>query len=75
MTERTIKIAVVQSLDGKVTVCGPDEGHDHASLMEAAMCWSLEAGEIPANRYWVTVTLPAPSSTEIDLGAALEEFE
>lgn len=72
---RTIKIAVVQATNGQVTVCGPDEVTDSSGPMDAALCWALEAGKMPANRYWITVTLPSPSLTEIDLDAELEAME
>lgn len=71
--ERTIKIAVAQAMSGKTAVCGPDDfaGADYSTPMDAALCWLIEAGEIPAERYWITVELPAPALREIDLDADL----
>jgi len=40
--------------------------------MDAALCWLIEAGEVPADRFWVNVELPAPSAGEIDLTGTLE---
>lgn len=70
---REIKIAIVQDRNGKVTTCGPDESwNTYGSQMEAAFCWALEAGEIPTNKFWVTVTLPDPTDTELELDSILE---
>lgn len=72
---RTIRIAVVQSLSGKTAVCGPeDHSDDYSSPMDAAICWLIEAGETPADRFWITASLPPPSAQEIDLDADLSEM-
>jgi len=72
---RTFKIAVAQALSGQTRVCGPDDVGEYDSEMEAAICWLLEAGETPSNRYWITVQLPAPNITEIDLDAEFGDVD
>lgn len=49
---RTIKIAVAQSLNGKVFACGPDDfdSKSYSNQMEAALCWLIESGEIACDR-------------------------
>ena len=76
MTEaRTFKIAIAQALSGQTRVCGPDDIGEYRDEMEAAICWLLEAGEVPSNRYWVTVQLPAPRLNEIDLDAEFSDVD
>ncbi len=54
-----MRIALVRSLDGYTTVCGPDDhGADHPSPMNAAITWHLESGHIPSECLWVEVELP-----------------
>lgn len=54
-----MKIAVVRSLDGHTTLCGPDDhSDDHAGPMDAALCWHIESGHLPAECLWVEVELP-----------------
>lgn len=79
MAERseTIRIAVVQSLDGILTCCGPNEfksgGHDDA--MGAAISWHIEAGHLPAATYWVEAELPPiPTIPELRARAVAGEF-
>jgi len=57
---RVLRIAVVRSLDGYATCCGPnDTGNgDYADAMEAAICFHIEAGHIPADKCWAVVDLP-----------------
>jgi hypothetical protein len=71
-----VRIAVVQSLDGNLTCCGPNDfkGGDYNDQMNAAIGWSIEAGYLPAAHYWVTVELP-PIPTIPELRAQAERGE
>lgn len=75
-----MKIAIVQGIDGDVTCCGPDDfmGADGKPAFEdemsAAICWHMEAGHIPAARYWVEVDLPEPPTIQ-ELRAKAEAGE
>lgn len=70
---RPIRIAVVQSLDGVISVCGPNDysAKEHGDAMNAAYCWLTEQGEIPADRFWVTINLPTPSANEIEIAGQI----
>lgn len=73
---REIKIAVVQSLDGHVTVCGPDDSpDDYPSPMGAAISWHIEAGHLPAGFYWAAVMLPDLNEEIPVLAAHVEPHE
>lgn len=75
MAGRTIKLAVVRSMDDALTCVGPDDfKDDFADAMTAAMSWHLEAGHLPVARYWVWVELP-PLPTIPDLKAKAEVSE
>lgn len=71
------RIAIVQSLDGYLTVVGPDDFKEaeHADAMSAALSWHLEAGHLPAASYWTDVELPAlPTIPELRAKAEAGEF-
>lgn len=71
------RIAIVQSLDGYLTVVGPDDfqDKDHADAMSAALSWHMEAGHLPAASYWVDVELPTlPTIPELKAKAEAHEF-
>ncbi len=54
-----MRIAIVQSMGGKTTVCGPDDFQDHFSnAMDAAISWHIEGGNLPAGFYWAEIELP-----------------
>lgn len=63
MSEREIRIAVVQASDGHVTCIGPNDfpTKDFTDAMEAAISFHIEAGWMPVSRHWVSVALPIPS--------------
>jgi hypothetical protein len=72
----TLRLAIVQSMDGQVTCCGPDEfrEQDHSCQMDAALSYHLEAGRLPAAAYWVNVELP-PLPEIPELRALVERGE
>ena len=61
------RITIAQSADGKIQVCGPDEGADYGTPLEAASCWLIEAGHVPVGFFTVEVVLPDPKQHIISL--------
>lgn len=57
---RIVRMAVVQDLQGHVTTAGPDDHDGYDNAMEAAICWHIEAGRVPATKHWIEVELPYP---------------
>jgi hypothetical protein len=54
-----LRIAVVRSLDGHTTICGPNDHSDgYSSPMDAALSWHIEAGHMPAECLWAEIDLP-----------------
>lgn len=69
-----IRIAIVRSLDGHTTVCGPHDG-EVEDKMDQAMSWHLEAGHLPAQLLWAVVDLPAiPTIPELRAAADAGQF-
>lgn len=73
-----MKIALVRSLDGHTTLCGPDAyadySDDYEGPMDAALSWHLEAGHLPAECLWIEVELP-PIPDLATIKAAVERGE
>ena len=71
-----MRIAVVRSLDGHTTLCGPDDhSADYDNPMSAALSWHIEAGHLPAECLWIEVELPPiPDVRTIRARAELGEF-
>lgn len=71
------RIAVVRAMDGHATVCGPNDYRepDHAGAMDAALCWHLEAGHLPAECLWIEAELPPiPDFATLQAQAERGEF-
>ena len=57
-----IRIAAVQSRDGKITTCPPDcdwQDQGYTDQIDAATCWHMERGFAVDHKFWVEFELPA----------------
>lgn len=63
-----IKIAVVISEKGTYRCAGPFDYYEgeYTDAMQAARCWTSEAGEIIVSSYWVSAELPDPIKAPLE---------